>query len=170
MNLSDIFGLSESDLTYAKELRSQGLNNEQIGKEVRWRQEIGRAVAFANVASLENDSGPVERLKTKLHNAEKQIAELQDRLAAAETERDKARQAHAEDRLMGKSRQTFLKVVLVAGAERGFVVGTPNGAVSSIQKALVELDVDAEDDEAIRNVFKEAFGRKHGGYWSMKRD
>ncbi len=166
---SDLFQLSPSDLAYAKSLRDQGLDDQEIASEVRWRRDIGMKVLIGPRKFPSKDSGPGQQLQIELQNALQAKADLQRRLSEVEAQRDQALAAHKKDKLAGKSRTTFLKVAFVVGQLMGFVPGTPNGAVTKIRKVLEDYDIEAEDDEALRNVLKEAAAQKSGGFWQKVR-
>lgn len=166
----DLFSLSPTDFAYAKELRDRGFDDDTIAGEVRWRQKISIKVLSSAGTLAKQDGGPIEELRAQVQTALKEKTELQRRLALVEAERDQALSDHNEDKLAGKLRQTFLKMAFLVGEAHGFVLGKSNGAVSKIKQKFEDLEIDGEDDEAFRNVLKEAYSRKQGGHWKRKRD
>jgi len=153
----------------AKELRDSGLSAEEIGKELAWEQRVGQAY----LTQLASPNGVVEDATDENRRAEwhallEEREELVRRLGVVEAALAKSQNDLASTIVAGKSRQTYLKIAYLVARDSGYDPNRNNSAVSDIRNRFAAEDIAAEDDEAIRNVLKEAMARKFGGYWKPK--
>ncbi len=155
----------------ARQLRAEGLDGEKIGRELAWENEVRTAYRrYSNDGPASDDHNETkdrlnaETVRTLIGERD----ELQDRLDHAEAQLEKLRNELQDHKLSGKSRQTFLKIIYLFARGRDFDPNHRNGVVSGVLGELADFGISAEDDEAIRNLFKAAFDRKLGGYWEPK--
>lgn len=164
--LPDLTALTDDEWDYAETLQREGMSEREIGEKIAWKRSIKMQVFVSQrVPVVEPDTIGEEM---KAIRAERDSA--QNALALASQKIERLQKQLKDIALKGKARTTALKAMWVLGNMLEYDPHHNNGATTRLLKRLRDDGIAVEDDDAFRNLFKEAFELKLGGHWDRLAD
>lgn len=158
----------------AQQLRAQGYSPAEAAAELAWELELeveklrlanGTGAASSDSQGARSDE-PMSGVRLGALTRDRDMWRL--RAEEAEAKLANAEAELREQLVSGKRFQTLLKIAYVKAHDLGFDPSRNNHAATDFMKILADHEIQAEDREAFRFVWKAAFERKEGGYWKLK--